>query len=325
MNRRHALAAVLALGLPWARAQAKVRRIGFLAFRSRPASFDTDQSYGVFVRALRELGHVEGRNLAIEWRFADSRYERMPELAAELARLPIEVLVTQTTPGVRAALAATSTIPIVTAGFTDPVASGFTNSLARPSRNVTGLVNLNIDVAGKQLELVKSTLPRVTRVGYAYNSRNSAIASALKKAQAASPSIGITLVPVDVASADDIERAFATFARQGIGALVVSNDPIFVERTSQLVALSHRYRMPMMYYYSEAVRSGGLMSYGESIFAIWNQVAVYVDRILKGAKPADLPMEQTSKLHLALNRQAAAALGVVFPDEVLLRADEVIQ
>jgi putative ABC transport system substrate-binding protein len=328
MNRRRTLAALLACGVfplkAWA--QAPLRRIGVLAFRARPASLETDQSYGVFVHSMRDLGHVEGRNLAIEWRFADSKYERMPELAAELAKLPIDVLVTHTTPGVRAALAATRTIPIVSASMTDPVASGITSSLARPDRNVTGLVNLNADVAPKQFELIKSTLPRVTRVGYLYNSRNATIANGLKDARAAvSSSLRITIVPVDVASADDIERAFAGLGRQGIGAVVVSNESLFLERASQLVTLSQRYRVPAVFFYSEFVRGGGMMSYGESIYAVWHRTAFYVDRILKGARPADLPMEQTSKLYLAVNRSTAAALGVVIPDEVLLRADEVIQ
>jgi ABC-type uncharacterized transport system substrate-binding protein len=325
MKRRTVLAALAALMALPAMAQAKVRRIGFLAVRSRPASFDTDLSYGAFVRAMRDLGYVEGRNLAIEWRFADSRYERFPELAADLAKSPIEVLVTHSTPAVRAAQRATSTIPIVSASMSDPVGSGFATTLARPDRNITGLSNINIDVALKQLELVKTALPAVVRVGFLYNSRNPIIAVAVKNVQAASRSLERTVIALDATTSSEIDSTFASLAQQRIGALIVSNDAFFVERAMQIVALALRHRIATVFSYTEYVRNGGLMSYGETLTEIYGRTAVYVDKLLKGAKPADLPIEQPTKLHLAINRQTAKALGIAIPHELLIRADEVIQ
>ena len=328
MDRRHFIAAVATLAVVPAQkswTQDRRRRIGVLGLRSRPVSFETNQSYGAFVRGMRDLGYVEGRNLEIEWRFADSHYERLPAMAAELVKLNIEVLVTHATPGTRAAMDATRNLPIVTAAIADPIGRGFAKSLARPGGNLTGLTNLNVDLAVKQVELIKKVLPRVSRVAFMYNARNPAAALPLKDTQAAAASIGVTVTPMEASTVAEVERGFASTREQGIGALIVSNEPLYVQLSAQIIAQARRHRVPTFYPYSEYVRDGGLMGYGENLAYVWERTATYVDKILKGAKPADLPIEQPAQLYLAINRSTAKSLGIAIAQEVLLRADEVIQ
>lgn len=308
----------------FAQQQGKVWRVGFLAHRSRPASLDSD-FYGAFPRGLRELGYVEGKNLVIEWRFADGKVERLPDLAAELVRLKVDVIVTSSTPTTSAAQKATTMIPIVMGPVADPVGSGFVKSLARPEGNITGLTNILVDISPKHLEMLLSMVPKLTRVAVLINPDNSSNIPMLKSVQAAAQRTSVKILPVEARSPQEIESAFSTMARQNTGAGIVMLDPFFFQQRRQIAELARKHRLPSISATTEYAEAGGLMGYGPNLADIYRRAATYVDKIFKGAKPGDLPVEQPTKFELVINGKTAKALGLIIPQSLLISADKVIE
>ena len=315
---------ILSPAFPLLAQQPKVRRIGFLAVRSRSTPSNPEPYYDAFVQGMRELGYVEGKNVVIEWRFADGKYERLPGLAAELVQMKVEVIVTQG-PGTQASQRATSTIPIVFAPVNDPVGSGVVASLARPGGNVTGLSLMAVDLSPKQLELLKIMRPRLSSVAVLLNFGNAGHPAILKSVQSAARQVGIKALPVDARAPEEIERGFATMTRERIEAVIVAGDAFFVGQRRRIAELALKHRMPSMFLTREDVQAGGLMSYGPNLAEFYRRGATYVDKILKGAKPGDLPIEQPTQIHLAINLKTAKMLGLVVSNELLSRADEVIE
>lgn len=308
-----------------AQVPAKVRRIGFLAERSRSTPSHPDVYYDAFVQGMRELGYVEGTNLVVEWRFADGESERLPGLAAELVQIKVEVIVSHGTPGTRALQRATRTVPIVFAAAGDPVASGFAVSLAQPGGNITGLSLMAPDLSPKQLELLKTMVPTLSRVAVLVNAGNPGNAASLESLQGAARQIGIAALPVNARTAQDIERGFTIMTRERADAGLSLADPFFTGQRRQIVELANKHRLPMMYAQREYVEAGGMMSYGPNFADLYRRAATYVDKILKGVRPDELPFEQPTRFHLAINRKTATALGHKIPQELMLRADEVIE
>jgi putative ABC transport system substrate-binding protein len=325
--RRIGLAVVLVLSLflaPFAvKAQraAKVTRIGLMLGRQKTEVEDA------FVRELRDLGYVEGRNLLIEYQYAD-RKERLPALAAELVVLNVDVIVVQNTRAALAAKQATSTVPIVFLSASDPVGSGLVTSLARPGGNVTGLSNVSPELVGKNLELLRQIVPEVRRVAVLWEP--GAIGEGperqtLAAAEVAGRALGVQLQSVEVSAPADFARAFADMTSARVGAMTVfSSAMLFVQR-KHLAALAAKNRLPTVFTAREHVDAGGLMSYGPNLADLIRRAATYVDKILKGAKPADLPVEQPTKFELVINMKTAKALGLTIPQSLLLRADQVIE
>ena len=303
--------------------QANVRRIGFLGARSRSIPSRPDPAYDAFVQGMRELGYVEGRNLVIEWRFADGDSDRLPGLATDLVRSKPEVIVTHGTPATLAARKAAGAIPIVFAALGDPVRSGVVASLARPGGNLTGLSLITADLASKHIELIMTLLPKAKQFALLWNSGNPAtrVATYKKVAEHAK----VKLVPVGARTRDDLPRAFDEIARLGVGAAFISADTLFAFNRRSIVELAAKHRIPTLHYFREDVLAGALISYGQNLPDYYRRSASYVDRILKGAKPADLPIEQPTRIHLAINRKTAKTLGITVPNEFLLRADELIE
>ena len=308
-----------------AQEQGKVHRIGFLAPLSRSTPSQPDVFYDAFVQGMRELGYVEGKNLIIEWRFADGRFERLPGLAAELAGMNVEVIVTHSTPATRALQRATSTIPIVFAVLIDPVGGGFAGSLARPGGNITGLSVIDVDPTPKRLELLKAIRPELSRVAVLVNPGTSAHPTIVKNVQAAGQHAGIRVLPVDARTPEEIERGFAAMTRERADGAIIADDAFFRGQRQQIAALVVKNRMPTIAPWREYVAAGGLMSYGQNIVDSFRRAAAYVDKIFKGAKPGELPIEQPTRFYLAINRKTANALGLTIPHELLLRTDEVIE
>ena len=300
---------------------ASVRRIGYLS-----GSAASPYTVEPFRQGLRDVGYVEGQNIGIEFRYADGAVERLPGLAAELVRLNVEVIVASPAPSVSAARRATGTIPIVMIGAFDPVGQGFVASLARPGGNVTGLTySVGSEIYGKQLALLKETVPQVRRIGVLSNPTNPAAEPALEALRLAARSLGVQLKLSSVRNPSEITSAFAALAREDIDALVVVSDPMLTSNANRVADLAVKSRLPAVTTNRLAVDGGYLMSYGPSFSDLWRRAAGYVDKILKGAKPGDLPVEQPTKYELVLNRRTAKTLGVTIPDLLLVRADEVIQ
>jgi putative ABC transport system substrate-binding protein len=274
---------------------------------------------------MRALGYVEGRDFVSDIRFADGRYERLPELAAELVRLKVDILSTGLSAAVRALQQATRTIPIVFAGVTDPVGQGFVASLARPGGNATGLAGSFDDTTPKQLELLTAAAPGATRVGRLDNPDSPSTVFFLNSVQAAAQKAGISLVPMGARDVEGIETAFAAFAKESVQAVMVAADGLFLGQRQHIAELALKARLPSISPQLEYVEAGGLMSYGDSLLDFFRQGASYVDRILKGAKPADLPVEQPTRFHLVINRKTADALGLSIPPALYIFADEVIE
>ena len=329
MTTRRTFIATLAGGLlaepltAEAQQAGKVPRIGYLATQHREA-----QSYLIeaFEGGLREKGYTPGRDIVIEYRFADGRVERLPELAAELVRLKVEVIVTGVNPGSIAAKKATATIPIVMAGSFNPVEDGLVASLAHPGGNVTGLtLDAGAEILTKRLQLLKEIDPKLSRVaalsgiGMSYNP------SQVKVLEDAGRGFGITIVPVGFRGADDLSEAFSEIRRSRAGGLIVFGGPLPLDQRARIADLAVKNRLPAIAPDGIYVRDGGLMSYGASVADQWRRAAGYVDRILKGAKPGDLPIEQPTKFELVINLKTAKALGLTIPPSLLGRADEVIQ
>jgi putative ABC transport system substrate-binding protein len=274
---------------------------------------------------MRELGYVEGRNLAIEWRSAEGKGERLPELAAQLVQLKVDVIVTAGTPATSAAQKATGTIPIVIAAATDPVGSGFVKSLSHPGANITGLSSLSLDISPKNLEIMLSIVPKLSHVALLMNPANSSHVAVLKSTQAAAQKLNIKVLPVEARTAPEIERAFSAMTREHAGAVIVAIDSFFIQQGGQIAALAAKNRLPSMGGSREYVEAGGLMSYGQNLGDNSRRAATYVDKILKGAKPGDLPVEQPETFELFISRKAAKALGITIPESILVRADKVIE
>ena len=318
-------AGVLAPSRSFSQAAGKVWRIGVLGSRRRPDSIEADKVHGQIPRRLRELGYVEGKNLVIEWRFAAGDYERLPALAAELATLPVDVLVTHGTQGIRAAQGATKTIPIVFTGGADLVASGFVTSLAHPGGNTTGITLLLSDTIGKQLELLHRMVPRLSRTAVLFNPSNDAHPSLVQGFRAAAEASGAQIVPVGARTPQEIADAFALAVSEKADALIVVVDSFLIVQHRRIVELAAKHRLPSMTGTLEYPEVGGLMAYGPSTQELWRRVGDYVDRILKGANPGDIPVEQPTKLELVINRKTAKALGLTIPPELMLLADRVIE
>ena len=307
-----------------AQQQAKVPRIGFLYQSSRPASFDS-HFLGAFLKGMRELGYIEGKNIVIEWRFADGKYERLPALAAELVQLKVDVLIAPNPPAVEAAWQATTAIPIVMVVVGDPVGMGFVKSLSRPGGNITGLASANVDVSIKHLEFLQAINPKLARVAVLGNPGNPNYSSIYRNILASAQIARVEVLPVQARTAQEIDVAFAAATRARAGAIIVQTDGFLISNRQQIAELAIKHRLPSIFPFREQVEAGGLMSYGPSQPLRFYSAATYVDRILRGAKPADLPVEQPMKVEMFINRKTAKALGLTVPQELLLRADEVIE
>ena len=308
-----------------ARAQptAKVPRIGWLS----PGSATSDENFlGSFRDGLRELGWAVGQNIAIEPRWAEGKFERLPDLAAELVRLKVDVIVANVTQASLAAKHATTTIPVVMVGVGDPLGSGLVDSLARPGGNVTGPSSMLAEASVKQLALLKETVPRASPVAVLWNPANPVWQkAALRETEAAARAMGLRLQLLGARGPDELEEAFAGMTRERAGALFVPADIIFVRHARQMAELAARHRLPAMYGFREHVEAGGLMSYAANFAVMFRRAATFVDKMLKGAKPGDLPVEQPTKFELVINLRTSKALGITIPQSVLQLADEVIR
>jgi putative ABC transport system substrate-binding protein len=299
----------------------KIPRIGFLTLIASP-----DPREEAFLQGLRELGYIEGQSITIEFRRAAGKVDRLPELAEELVRLKPEVIVARATPAVQAAKNATTTIPIVMVGVADAVGSGFVASLARPGGNITGMTNIMPELAGKKLELLKEIVPKLSRVAFLAYGRDPAHKLFVKEAQQAAEGFGMKFQPLVIATPEEIEGAFSTMIRERAGALVVQ--PLFIAGLGQgqrIAGLAVKNRLPTVsdgYGFPEA---GGLMLYGPDPKQLSRRAATFVDKILKGTKPADLPVEQPTKFEFVINLKTAKALNLTIPQSVLFRADRVIK
>jgi putative ABC transport system substrate-binding protein len=301
---------------------AKVARIGYLS----SSSATTSRVVEAFRQGLREFGWVEGQNIVIDWRFAEGRFDRLPDLAAELVRLKVDVFAAGTTPAAVAAKNATVTIPIVMIGVGDPVGLGLIASLARPGGNVTGVsFSVDLEIFGKGLELLKEIVPRVRRVAVLSNPANPAQALTIKDVKAAGRSLGVQLQLLEARGPNEFDGAFAAMAKERAEALLVVSDSMFLLHRARLADLAAKNQLPSMYGVREFVEAGCLMSYGPSIVANYRRAAFFVDKILKGAKPGDLPIEQPTKFELVINLKTAKALGLTIPPSLLQRADQVIE
>ena len=297
-----------------------VRRIGVL---SPFAPSDTARWHEAFRQGLRELGWIEGKNISIEYRYAEGPAD-LPVLAAELVRLKMDVIVTSAT-GVRPANEATRTIPIVMASSTDPVVTGIVGSLARPGGNLTGLSQSSTELGGKRLELLKQIVPNLSSVAVLWNPGNRASTVSWQELQRPARSLGLQLYSLETRDPSDFDRAFTDASRAHVGALAIMPDPHFVGNLRRIADLAIKSRLPAIYNLREFADSGGLVAYGPDRADQFRRAAGYVDKILKGAKPADLPIEQPTKFELVINLKPAKALGLTIPQSLLLRADEMIQ
>jgi ABC-type uncharacterized transport system substrate-binding protein len=306
-----------------ARAQeaSKVPRIGFLRFGHASAHAGRVEA----LRAgLRDLGYVEGRNIFIEFRWAES-VDQLPEFASELVRMNVDVILAMSSTEVEYARQATKTIPIVFAAHADPVGVGHVASLARPSGNVTGLTIVNTDLVAKQMEILKEVSPQATRIGVLFSPTAPSHRPALQSVQIAGQKLGVQLQLIPVRTSEDVDEAFATMARENVASYLVVAAPLFILHRARIAELALRYRLPGMFGTNEDVEAGGLMRYSADLNDMCRRTATYIDKILKGARPAELPVEQASKYQLVINLRTAKALGFVVPATVLARADEVIE
>ena len=326
VTRLVATAVLLLVGAVVVAAQppGKIPRVGVLRpGNPPPGDFGNREA---FERGLRDLGWTPGTSILIEYRYAEGKSERLPELAAELVRLPVDVIVASAPMGVRAAQGATRTIPIVMSTLPDPVGEGFVASLARPGGNTTGLTLDSEELSGKQLELLKEALPKLSRVGVLRNPRSPGYDAAKAQLEAAARRLKLEVKDFPVSRREDLATAFAAMSQAGVGAILVRRDVLVVERyRAEVVALAAQRRLPAMYNFRQFPDSGGLMSYGANVNDIQRRSAGFVDKILKGTKPADMPIEQPTKFELVVNLKTAKALGLTIPPSLLLRADQTIE
>jgi len=327
MRRRKFITLIGGAAVAWplaARAQqaGKVWRIGFLSAISREASF---RSYAALRQGMRELGYVEGKDFVIEWRSVEGKYERFPEIVGELVQLKLDVIVTGVTAALPPLRRATSTIPIVMAYSTDPVGNGLVASLVRPGGNITGLAGSSDDSSPKQLELLTTVVPNVSRVGLLGNPDTETYSSVLKSARDAAQKVGLLVTPIEARNPQEIEIAFAALTKERVPAVMVASDAIFFGQRQRIAELALDNRLATMFSLREYAEAGGLMSYGENIADFFRHAAFYVDKIFKGANPGDLPIEQPTRFNLVINRKTADALGLTIPPQLYIFADEVIE
>ena len=302
--------------------QAAMPVIGFL-YSGSPGT--TSKELVIFRQALAEAGYVEGRTVAVEYRWAEGQYDQLPALAAELVRRQVAVVVAVPIPAALAAKAATTTIPIVFSAAGDPVKLGLVDSLARPGGNATGVNFFQAELGAKQLGLLRELLPTAARIGLLVNPANANVEGVTKDVEAAASAIGVQIDVVGASDSREIEAAFATLVRNKAAALLVGADSFFFNRRLQLAILAARHAIPAVYFNREFAEAGGLMSYGTSLTEVYHQLGVYTGRILKGSKPADLPVVQSTKFEFVINLLSARALGLEIPPVLLARADEVIE
>jgi ABC-type uncharacterized transport system substrate-binding protein len=317
------IAALLLTSVYLADAQqpAKVPRIGFLTSGSAAG----DPAAEAFRQGLRELGYVEGKNILIEYRYADGTSEPLPELAEELVRLKVDFIVTTATEPSLAAQRATRTIPIVMGGGGDPVAAGLIASLARPGGNITGVTTIAVDLSGKRLELLNEVAPKTSPVAVLWISTARGNKLQMKEIEAAADSLRLHLQPAGVDGPNDLESAFSAITRRGASSLIVLNSPMFASHRARIADLAAKSRLPAIYPTSGYVHEGGLMSYGPNVSDLYRRAATYADKILKGTKPADLPVETPTKFELVINLKTAKQIGLTIPESVLYRVDRVIK
>ena len=324
---RPVLAAVLALGLLTsplggeAQQAGKMYRIGWLSGRSAASA---PQLSAALVHALRDLGWVEGQNLVIDYRYADGRADRLPTLVADELRAKPDVIYAEGDPAIKAAKEATRSVPIIMISC-DAVAAGLIVSLARPGGNVTGVTCISREIAGKRIELLKENRPRLDRLAVLYNPDDPGKAVEWSETETAARALGLKATPVPVRDENEFDRAFTAIVRGGSEALIILGDPFTILHANKLVTLAGKHRLPTMYAYGVFVTSGGLMSYGPNLIEMRRLAATYIDKILRGAKPEDLPVEQPTKFEFVVNLKTARTLGLSIPQSLLLRADEVIQ
>ncbi len=320
------LAALLATPLAVEAQQVgKVPRVGYLSVFSSSNPYPPSEA---FWQGLHDLGWVEGKNIAIEWRFAEGNARRLPDLAAELVRLRVDLIFAETTPAARAVKQATTTVPIVFSPIADPIGSGLVANLARPGGNITGITFMAPELGGKRLELLKQAVPGMTRVGvlsHPGDPSEATVKSVLEQTEAAARALGVQLLRLEAQGPNDLDRAFAAMSRERVGGLILIPSAMFVDERRRIVNVVVKDRLPAMFYFREFVEAGGLMSYGPNFRELWRRAATYVDKILKGAKPSDLPIEQPTKFELVINLKTAKTLGLTIPPSLLGRADEVIQ
>ena len=328
MNRRRELIIAFgasALSLPLSSSaqqqRSRVARIGFLDTSSASGSA---KGRDALIAGLRELGLVEGKNIVIEYRGAEGKYERLPGLAAELVQMKVDVILAATPAAVRAVQQATTTIPIVMVRIGDPLGAGFVASLARPGRNITGLSNMDVEVMSKYLELLRVAVPKLSRVTVLVNPGHPLHPDYLKRIQATATTNNVTISPAQASTASQIDAVFGAMKRERAGALIVLPDSFFGSQARRIVELAAQHRLPTMFWRREPVESGGLMSYGQDDAEHFYRAATYIDKILKGAKPGDLPVEQPTKIELVINLKTAKALGLTM-QHLLFRADKVIE
>lgn len=327
MNNRRKLLVVLgasAFAAPlaaFAQQKGKVWRIGFLGAIS--ASGYASQVEG-FRSGLRDFGYVEGKNLVVEYRWAEGKYERLPELVAELIRSKVEVIVTHGTPGTRAAKQATTTIPIVMAIVADPVATGIVASFARPGGNITGSTFSSPELNAKRLDLLKEVMPQITQAAIILNPNNPLIATHIKETEIVAKAIKVGLQRFEVRGPDEFEATISSVAKARINAVVVSEDPVLIANVARIAVLATKQRLAAAGN-REFAEAGGLIGYGVNFPAIFRRAAYFVDKILKGARPGDIPVEQATRFELTVNQKTARALGIKIPQSILVRADRVIE
>ena len=301
---------------------AKANRIGYLWPGDRSSSAPLSEA---FLQGLRELGHVEGRNINIEWRFAHGKVDRLPALVAELISLKVDLIIAVSPEPVQAAKTATTTVPIVMVAVADPVTYGFVTSLARPGGNITGMAFLLPEISTKRLELLREMVPELSRVAVLWNGANPFRALDLQVLQAGARTPGVTLQSLEVRGPADVDRAFEAAVRERATGLITLEDPFTVAHRARIVDRALTHRLPVIYAEKMFVHAGGLMSYGPILLENFRRGAAIVDKILKGAKPADIPVERPTRFELVINLKTARALGLTIPQSVLLRADELIQ
>jgi len=324
MRRREFITLLGGVAVTWplaANAQSKTPRIGFMG--NSTAALEANL-VDAFREGLREHGYEEGRNIVVEYRWADGKYERFPALVAELIAANVEVIVTAGTPAALAMKKATTTVPLVMVAVGDPVGTGLVPSLARPGANLTGLSSVAPDLEGKRLQLLREVVPALSHVAMFINSLNPFHVSSMRQARAAAQTMGIKLQLHDIRKSEDLDDAFAAIRKERPDAVLILADRVFLHNRERMIDFTKEQRLPNVNAYKELVEVGGLMSYGPSYEDMHKRAAIYVDKILKGAKPADLPIEQPSKFTFIVNLKAAKALGVTVPSQLLGLADELI-
>jgi len=310
------------VGMAEAQQAKKTPRIGYLS--SRTPSGDSAR-IEAFRQGLRDLGYLQGKNIAIEYRYAEGKIDRLPGMARELVRLKVDVIVVDGATATRAAKDATKVIPIVMSNSSDPVVLGFVASLARPGGNITGLTNLAPEIGGKRLELLKEIVPRVSRVAVLADPSTQAYGPQMKEVEVAARGLGLQLQPVEVRGPNDLANAFSAMTTGRAGALIALNQPTLNVHRERIVELAVKSRLPAIYGGREWAEAGGLVAYGPDQASLFKRAATYVDKILKGAMPAELPVEQPMKFELVINLKTAKQIGLTIPPNVLARADKVIK